>query len=1251
MEENQRLTAAVARTATQLRQAQQEQETANRHLAEAQARVQLLEQRPPADEAGAGEIAAALAEAQTRLDETQAELRERAADVDRLTAENQRLTTELEQETEAVAQANAQLRQAQQEQETANRHLAEAQARVQLLEQRPPAAPPGRANAGQVDAPLAEAQRRLGETQANLRQREADVARITRERDTAVTEQRRLQAALTAGEENLRRREADIAVLTEARNTSRREQEQLQTTLAECRADVTRLTAEQGRLRAQLAQRVAPRQDQPGAPPQGDRAVVADDLMAREQALVEARTALMQQMQAEVPPEDGSADIVAAAMEQVEQANHHVAALRAQELAARAAQTAAETALTLFQVQQAQAQRGRVAAQGGAGPAGAAALAVAPAADAPIDFALYADRLMTAQMGSFVRNFALYGRLNQPQKTALLGHAALAIGSAVAVLRGTLQERPRLVAERTQCMAQFTAAITEAGFHLLPAVEEGTSTPLQARVTEMATAVVDEVRKQQEHALILKYQPRLVIAELSPADYGAALALAQGKERIRRVVQQLFNDLLKRAKLPAQLKESYQIVVTSDTQGFHIRGADALNTSMGYSLFWLLLDAKVLDGNAIWDGEQTFTLTEEQIHKLQTHMKKLDAWANTYMQVMGDVLIASGDAPTDDFATLGAKSENETWSSAGKITEKGKRELGWLIGNQWCLLLAQMGLRLDLHPQRDALKAVIEWVYATEGMMAANGRPKTFVDGTYITVNSQPQLAKIMPWLHRLVRLQRALIGPTTTTSLYAACGVRELSELIRILREDYKKRIIGGLTQVVSQPLRREIEEQVERDLATTQALSALRPPVHAAAGAAPVAVARQEGQLDPTVSRMQRLLLAAQHLDDSAAKVQQAVMAQYAAPKFQQGVAPFTPTPAQITELYGSNALRAYGPVAGVFRDLTRLFTTLVNTPAVQAYQEKEPNIGNLIMQLCRALEERIAQRYNTLPEDAWPSSRKRMREAIGAFEVIVASIKYQDQSRVSPASVETALTALLSLVTDLHELQRGCDEGLEGRILSILLALTPDTVASARSHLAQKIKEALEQAATKHTNQDPYRAINSSHVPVYLGELQQYTGVSTVAAGPAARTRHDQLTGPAREIFAIFLGTFDAGTITQIAREFMMSELRLLAAEPVTVETDERMYTCLEAFGFGANRDELNERYRVKGSAEEPWQVAMLELDLLRVLPAYLASQGLIVAAPGRLIPGQARFLRDGEPAGIKSIPLPIAAPAHPQQPNRW
>jgi hypothetical protein len=787
---------------------------------------------------------------------------------------------------------------------------------------------------------------------------------------------------------------------------------------------------------------------------------------------------------------------------------------------------------------------------------------------------------------------------------------------------------------RSQTEEFMTFFRTDA-FELIFKDEDGTQiTVLEGAIKAAKIELTLEADKLKHERLITKYKPGQSIAGMELAKIESLYSECLKKDNKLKNLQRDLNKLVDRANLK-ELKSLYGINIEFTGKAgapFQISSSHLGNVGMGYSIFSFLCDASIIPDGQEWNGEQTFTLTEDELNKLSAYLTKLDTWFDDFSKNVTGLLCVEN---VEEYVTAGQKQVYEILASAKRCTAEGRKVLSYSQANTPCLLLAQVGLNLESHPEREFIKEKLTKIYRQEEMKSLDGKYKQFVVGTYQTNLSAENVKQITPRLNKLLQFQRYLMEKSGQKSFKTAIEhfQQKRQTEFEMLKEYYVEKAIEAFGLFVTDPssIRTQLKSQFTRI----------------------------EADLNITSENFQTLdvsqIRSVDSLDKAYEEFGKAFLVRRTAPHFKKQAPGYAPSQEDIIKLYGTRRKRDYGDTKGVFGDLKQLFDSLKKSEAVKAVLEETPQIEAKLDGLRGALEDRLTTKYPLLKEHGWPSSKKLIRDAIDSLEIYVASVVNQRASRVSAESIKTSLAQIVGL--DIKDLKDGCDEGLNGRILSLSIALSNNMADGIKAFMIQKQKELLGTACHEFVNgSDSYETSNSSHAPTYLVELTNYLGID-IRKDETQKT-YETLSTQAKQMLQLFLKQYTPKHIYDTAKGFFEHSLWVKTLETNNEANRQDMYETLKELGFSQDEEELDKKYRIQGNAEEDWQYAFIKEDLPKYLPRYLIEKGLLVTMGDDAREGYLYWQTIGPLKSIDTAPpraAPRAAayvpPRQAVQPVRW
>jgi hypothetical protein len=736
--------------------------------------------------------------------------------------------------------------------------------------------------------------------------------------------------------------------------------------------------------------------------------------------------------------------------------------------------------------------------------------------------------------------------------------------------------------------------------------------------------LTEEVVRLEREMLITQYRPSEDLIQMDPSRFQALYDECLRKDKMREALEKDLNKLIKRANLKEELNSLYGIKIAfirKEADAFAISSAHPYNVGMGYSIFHLLCEAGIINEGKDWDGEQSFILKEEDLDKLKDYIGDLNRFFEDFSKSMRDFL--SVEEP-EEHINLAQKQIHEILNSAIRCTEEGRKKLSYLQCDFPCLLLGQVGLNLEGHPDRDFLRGQLTKIYRQEEMRSIGGKYKHFVRGTYQTNLSAENVQQIRARLNKFLNFKRYLMEKSPGTTLREAFdhSLAELGTESDLLKEYYVERLFGAFHPIVVAMRASHRGRLYHSELVEKEFRGRLE-------GYLKIKVPSIENEVAITPDNFQTLdVRKIRRVDDFERAYDNAIeifLKESMAPYFKKQSPSYAPTEEEITALYGTLDKKDYGDTKGIFRDLKQLFTSLKQSKIVQAALAENPEIETQLDLLREAMEDRLTNKYPSLPPQGWPSSKERIKEAISHLEIYVASVVNETASRVSPESIKTSLVQIAGL--DIEELKEGCDQGLNGRIQSLLIALSNDIGGGLDAYMIQKQKELLEAAFVKFINSgDVYDAAHSSHAPNYLAELRNYLGIAR--RQDETEATYAALSPDAKRMFKLFLEDYTPTYIYDNAKSFFDNLLLLQTLEIDNEENSDKMYKILSDLGFGQDENELDKKYRIQGNKENGWQYAFITEDLSKYLLHYLIQKEFFTFVQGLRREGHLYWQKVGE-----------------------
>ena len=603
------------------------------------------------------------------------------------------------------------------------------------------------------------------------------------------------------------------------------------------------------------------------------------------------------------------------------------------------------------------------------------------------------------------------------------------------------------------------------------------------------------------------------------------------------------------------------------------RGPFVLSTAgdpvLGFSAFELLHysgefkkhreNTPLAAGEPIYGGQTEFHLSEDDLRNLSLWLDEIRKWRDDFGEIMAALI-------GEDSVELGQKSVRELLTDP-QITGPVRAKLSEIPAERTTLLFNTVSIDLTAHPHRVYLKSFFEETYARAGLVARNGRSKTFLEGTFRSNIGVGQLASISPRLNQMI----------------------------------IAKRIMGemfGDSQAMFISENREMVDPAEllKGFATTQLNEVLE--------LFPVPNrGREFTRLNTTMTGVRAI----DAVQASTLQLTEDLLDRYSGINFQPRHAPRPEiSEEQILALYPAGQMQSNYTGGVRYKNVRALMNTFKEAPlvrAVLAAVSEEERVA--LLDTLRGFEDQLVGKLNDChryQEDGAIYGRGLVKRSIDFLETIVAKVYYAEQSGVTSASVKNLIHQIGGIVGG--ELIQGCSMGLNGRMSEILSQLVFTTGDALGDAITQKIHEASQLAKQRaligvYHSSDYVFPINQA-VAEFFGPNRLAAPEGAVPGGfPACRDRALQFVVHQINPTAVF----------RLARQHFGDLFWRFNAEG----DDEAMYKLLEELGFGsktdAGRAELDKLYRINGNPENRWQYAFFQQYLPSRVAGFLVRNGIL------------------------------------------
>lgn len=709
-------------------------------------------------------------------------------------------------------------------------------------------------------------------------------------------------------------------------------------------------------------------------------------------------------------------------------------------------------------------------------------------------------------------------------------------------------------------------------------------------VNSLETALANQVDQQAEKIATIEKRKLIShwlhwdqheVDQLAGSTLAATYRECKSDKHLADSTRTKLSHLIELADIPPEFREQYTVDIgyrqaPHETEGhFLIRVPDG-NYALGYGFFDLLFSQNLLqDGDADYDGKTGFSLTKDQTVKLSQHLEELNKWYDDFLGIVGDLLGVddpiSGDS-ADPFVSIGKKSTAEILINPIRMNTACLRLISPSPPTLPFLLFNTLSINLENHDDKDFLKGKFEAIYTELEMYGANGEPKQFLRGTYSTNLNVGQLRLICPHLNKLLKLQQLLTEVTGTRSLRTAIDLfRELgvSELDSI--KSYKTALLYEIYQQIKGTNSHQVLLSIQNALTNLQHISGIE----------------------------------AKSIELCHDLLRHHSVCYFRKPANQPVI-----DEEQLYAVYGDSDRDVRYAGRQIHRNIRALCQTLRDCHAYQQYKASNPGIDGALAALERNFIQRL-NRYSGM-RDQGHSGRRMVDEAVEYFELFVSQLFYAEVYNLTDNSISNALNNLAAIVgNDAGNDLEGCNEGFSGRIQSLLLPL----VCGSNSKIKDSIQQFLQDSVTASLASAIGNSYESSMAARCQEQVNRFVGLS-IAAGPARADAYEHFTyGSKQTISHLLHSHYTPVSLYQHAYRFVSDEFWRLNHE----RSDDGIYQLMHLLGFGhslgadheAYREDLDRRYRVRGSALNRWQYALFQQDLPRHLVGYLVKERYLEA----------------------------------------
>ncbi len=673
--------------------------------------------------------------------------------------------------------------------------------------------------------------------------------------------------------------------------------------------------------------------------------------------------------------------------------------------------------------------------------------------------------------------------------------------------------------------------------------------------------------------------------------------------------------LIDLANIPTQFQPQYTLGIAYSQTGDEPDDGFAINVSegnyaLGYGLFDLLRSQNLhVYHHDDYNGETVFPLTRAQLAKLNEHIEELNKWYDDFLCIVGDLLgyedTEAGDASAQ-FVSIGQKSSSEVLDNPIHLSAQCQGLFATLAPQQPCLLFNTLSINLASHSDRIFLKQKFESIYEEENIIGANRRLKQFIGDTFSTNLNVEQLRIISPHLNKLLKLQQLLTDVTNTKSLGKAViaykrmdlGEHELDPL-----RSFKASLLYEIYQEIKGPDKLAFLT-IERSLENITRVPSLE--------------AKAQAQCE-SILKTHSVCCFPESEDH---------------PAIDDG---------QIIALYGNQERNITYAGGQLHRNIPALCAALQNSRAYQHYKTSNPAIDAALTILKNDLLHRLNS-YAAMSSRIGNERRYILDEAIDYFESFVGLLFYGDDYRLTSLSISEALHNLAAITDSGLD---GCNQGLSGRIQSLLMPLVATT--------GNKIKDSIRQFQKNGVTASVAKAIGHSNESSMwarcLDEVNDFLGLAVI---PGLNPNHafGHLSRISKLTISHLLHEYYTPvSLYRHVYQFVSDEFWRLNHE----KNDSEIYQLLHLLGFETNQTTtvsntdyqrfIDRKYRVRGNALNRWQYAFFQQDLPKYLVSYLLKEKYISAT--QATQGTVHIPREGLVFGRNTVSPPSVGASETEQ----
>ena len=731
-----------------------------------------------------------------------------------------------------------------------------------------------------------------------------------------------------------------------------------------------------------------------------------------------------------------------------------------------------------------------------------------------------------------------------------------------------------------QKFAAHIEALQAICLNALPHLQQSSIESITSAISRHAKAIATRETICEKRRIISEW----LHGETGHADQLAGNALDQAymqyqsDKQLANSVTSKLEKLIDLADIPTQFKPQYNLSIIylhddDDPDGCFAINVAGQNYALGYGIFDLLYSLGIhIFRNDDYGGQTVFPLARAQLIKLNQHIEELNKWYDDFLCIVGDLLghddIEAGDMSAQ-FVSVGKKSVSEILDNPIHLSTHCQELIATLAHQQPCLLFNTLSINLANHSDRDFLKQKIEAIYAEESIIGANQQLKKFIRGTFSTNLNMAQLRVISPHLNKLLKLQQLLTDVTNTESLGKAVQAYKALDLGDNEIDPFKSFKTSLIYEIYQEIKGSDLQafQTIERALQNVSSISLLESRAHEECES----ILRTHSVCCFPKSKSRPAI------DDG-----------------------------KIIAVYGIHDRNTTYAGNQFHRNIAALCLTLQNTPAYQRYKVDNPDIDESLTILKNNLLDRL-NRYAAMNSNS-ANSRYMLDEAIEYFETLVTLLFHSDEYRLTPSSINHSLNNLAGIADSGLE---GCNQGLSGRIQSLLMPLVATTANQIKDSVIQFQKSGIAASLAEtigHYNE-------SSMSARCLDEVNNFLGLAVVP-GLNPNITFDSLSRISKRTISHLLHKFFTPVaLYRHVYQFLSDEFWRLNHE----QNDDKIYQLLHLLGFATEqttsyvdhdyRRVVDRKYRVRGNALNRWQYAFFQQDLPKHLVSFLVKEKYI------------------------------------------